>query len=136
MRESAILRPASGNWLDRGPGIHTFNLVTRALGADAFLSGITEFQPNAEIPAHYHNCEESVTILEGVGTLELGGQFTELHPFDSTWIPAGVIHRFVNRGHDRLKILWTYGSGNATRTLVSTGVEIRVGDPGDVYPSD
>jgi len=133
MTDSAILRPASGPWLTRGPGIRTFNIVTRAIGGRVFLNGITEFSPGAEIPAHFHNCEESVTILEGAGTLELDGEPMELEPFESTWIAAGVRHRFVNRGQGVLTILWIYGSANATRTVVATGVEVGVGDSNDVY---
>lgn len=128
-----LLRPASDKWFDRGPGIRSFALVNKAIGGHAFLSGITELEPGAAVPVHYHNCEESVTILEGVGTVERSGEGTELRPFDTTWIAANVTHQFVNRGHAKLTILWTYGTTAATRTLVATGIEIEIGDSKDVY---
>lgn len=34
-------------------------------GATGFINGITIFDPNAAIPMHTHNCEESVLLLEG-----------------------------------------------------------------------
>jgi mannose-6-phosphate isomerase-like protein (cupin superfamily) len=45
-----------------------------------------------------------------------------LKPFDTTWIPPNVPHRFRNRSESEpMKILWIYASVAATRTLVETG---------------
>jgi quercetin dioxygenase-like cupin family protein len=46
----------------------------------------------------------------------------ELKPFDTTWIPPNVAHRFRNRSDtEPMKILWIYASTSATRTLIETG---------------
>jgi quercetin dioxygenase-like cupin family protein len=116
---------------DRGGGVRTSYLVTPVLGAAQFLNGITEFDPGAELPFHSHNCEESVVVLEGTALFERDGQTTQLEPFDTTFVPAGVVHRFANHGASTLRILWTYGSVAATRTLAATGETFPIGSAAD-----
>jgi quercetin dioxygenase-like cupin family protein len=118
----AILRPREIASHDRGGGAATIPLVTRKLGATGFINGITEFAPGAVIPFHSHNCEESVVLLEGEAILDINGGEYPLAQFDTTWIPPNVTHRFRNVSKTApMKILWTYASMDATRTLVESG---------------
>ena len=120
--QARVLRPSEIASHDRGGGARTTPLVSPAIGARGFINGITEFAPGAAIPMHSHNCEESVVLLEGEAVLEIGGQAYPVQAFDTTWIPANVSHRFRNTSATRpLKILWTYASTQATRTLTETG---------------
>ncbi len=111
---------------DRGGGVRTWSLASRARGADAFLSGITEFDAGAGLPLHFHNCQEAVVVLEGVARCQVENETRDLTPNMTVLIEAGVTHRFENRGSGRLRILFTYGSANATRTIVSTGETVAV----------
>jgi quercetin dioxygenase-like cupin family protein len=118
----AILRPREIAGHDRGGGAMTTPLVTRKLGATGFINGITEFAPGAVIPFHSHNCEESVMLLEGEAILDINGGEYPLAPFDTTWIPPNLTHRFRNVSKTApMKILWTYASMDATRTLAESG---------------
>jgi quercetin dioxygenase-like cupin family protein len=120
---AVLLRPETLKSYDRGAGARTTPLVTSSLGARQFINGITSFDPGAAIPFHSHNCEESVTLLEGEAALELENEVHVLKVFDTTWIPANVSHRFRNLSPTNpMKILWTYGAIDATRTLTGTGV--------------
>lgn len=102
--------------------------MTKALiGAKELLTGITEFAPGGEVPPHIHNCEEAVVILEGQAIFEADGERHDLEVGDSTWAPAGVVHRFGNRGEGRMRIFWTYGSISATRTVIATGRTTLIG---------
>lgn len=66
------------------------------------INGITEFDLGARIGAHFHNCEESVMVLEGEAIAEIDGVRHLLKTGDTTWIPAGLSHRFLNEsGHRR-----------------------------------
>ncbi|MDB5988647.1 MAG: cupin [Herbaspirillum sp.] len=118
----AILRPHELKSYDRGGGARTTPLVSPALGAAGFINGITEFSAGVAIPFHSHNCEESVMLLEGDAILDIQGEEHRLSPFDTTWIPPNVPHRFRNMSSEKpMKIFWTYASASATRTLVETG---------------
>ena len=117
-----VLRPTELKSYDRGGGARTTPLVSPSLGATGFINGITEFGPGVAIPFHSHNCEESVMLLSGHAYLDIDSQVHELKPLDTTWIPPHVPHRFRNRSDtEPMKILWTYASVGATRTLLETG---------------
>jgi putative monooxygenase len=121
MTKPAILRPADLPAHDRGGGARTTPLVTRACGSTSIINGITAFDPGAAIGMHFHNCEESVMVIEGRAIAEIDGVQHALDTGDTTWIPANVPHRFMNRTDRPMRIFWTYASVNATRTLVASG---------------
>jgi quercetin dioxygenase-like cupin family protein len=120
--KARVLRPSEIASHDRGGGARTTPLVSPAIGAHGFINGITEFAPGAAIPFHSHNCEESVVLLEGDALLDIGGETHAVKPFETTWIPPNVSHRFRNVSSTQpMKILWIYASTQATRTLTETG---------------
>jgi quercetin dioxygenase-like cupin family protein len=117
-----ILRPANLPAHDRGGGARTIPLVTRATGAVSFINGITIFDPGASVPFHRHNCDESIMIIEGRAIAEIDGTEYELTTHDTTFLPAGVPHRFRNASQtESMRMLWIYGAVDANRTLVATG---------------
>jgi quercetin dioxygenase-like cupin family protein len=122
-----VLRLSAIEPLDRGHGVRTFHLTRREVGTREMLTGITEFDVGAEVAPHSHNCEESVLILEGEAVFEADDRRHDLVAGDATWTPPRVIHRFANRGERRLRIYWTYGSADATRTIDATGETVAVG---------
>jgi putative monooxygenase len=127
MPDSVILHPLTMPTLDRGSGVSTVPLVTRPRGAESFLSGITTFEPGAELPLHTHNCLESVVILQGDAVAEMAGVETALAACDTTIVHADVPHRFRNASDSApMRILWVYGSTDATRTVLSTAVTVRI----------
>jgi putative monooxygenase len=121
-----VIRPGRSAARERGGGVRTHYLVTPELGAQQFLSGITEFDPGASLPFHSHNCEESVVVLEGDAGFETENGSTDMNAFDTTFVPADTVHRFVNRGRAVMRILWIYGSVNATRTLTESGETLAI----------
>ncbi|MEV4602722.1 cupin domain-containing protein [Amycolatopsis sp. NPDC049253] len=124
---SVVLRPAELAAADRGGGARTIPLVSKALGAEVFLNGQTLFDGGAGIPLHTHNCPESVVILEGEAIVEIDGAEHHLSTWDTTYVDAGVPHRFRNASPTApMRILWTYASVEATRTIVATGTTTRV----------
>lgn len=122
-KEAAILRPDQLPVNDRGNGARTIPLVTRRCGSTSIINGITAFEPGAKIGVHFHNCEESVMILEGEAVAEIDGVRHALKEGNTTWIPANVPHRFLNESDSPMRIFWTYADVGATRTMVETGIE-------------
>ncbi|WP_174286249.1 cupin domain-containing protein [Sphingomonas bacterium] len=112
---------------DRGGGVRTFPLVRAGIGATDFINGITEFDPDCAVPLHYHNCDESVVLLEGQAVATIADVQYDVHPGDTTFIPAGVPHFFKNASETaRMRILWVYASTDADRTIVATGDTRRI----------
>ena len=121
-RRAAVIRPAEQPMADRGGGARTIPLVTPRSGARQLINGITIIAPGAAIPLHFHDCEESVIVLEGNAVAVIDGEETSVGPGDTSWIPPLLPHFFRNpSATDTLRIFWTYASVTATRTLVATG---------------
>jgi 3-isopropylmalate dehydrogenase len=117
-----VLRPGEIEPFDRGTGVRTLPYVGKwnAVG-NQVTTGVTEFPAGAGIPLHTHNVEESVLILAGQATAVIGDDSFDLEPGDATWAPAGVPHRFANRGQGPMRIFWVYGGRQVTRTICATG---------------
>ena len=122
MRQSGyVIRFDEINPVDRGRGVKTTPLVGKWMGSTTLTNGTTAFDAGASIALHYHNCDESVVVLEGQAHCEIDGQVFELKALDTTFIPAGVPHRFWNASNQATRILWTYATAEVTRTFVETG---------------
>jgi succinate-semialdehyde dehydrogenase/glutarate-semialdehyde dehydrogenase len=118
----AIVRAAEQKSADRGNGNRTIPMVARANGSTSMINGITIIAPRSAIQEHYHNCEESILILEGRAIAVIDGKEHHLQAPDVSWVAAGVPHYFQNGSDSEpLKIFWTYASVDANRTNVATG---------------
>jgi quercetin dioxygenase-like cupin family protein len=122
-----IFRPQELPVIDRGNGAKTTPLVTAKAGAKDFLNGMTVFEPGAQIAHHSHNVAESVMVIMGTAVVNVAGQEHLLHTFDTTFVPAEIPHHFKNASAtEEMRIFWTYGSIDATRTIIETGVTLRI----------
>jgi uncharacterized cupin superfamily protein len=118
---SQVFKIKEMNPVDRGPGLRGWPLMTEERGSKHLTTGITEFQPGANLALHFHNCEEQVTILEGDATAIIDGVSHHLTAPDTTFISQGLPHRFINTSNKPMKILWVYTTTQVTRTFVETG---------------
>lgn len=110
--------------VERGDGIETVRLTEVPLPGQPFVMGITSFPPGTGLALHSHNTVEQVTVLEGSGLVEIDGRQHRIQPYDTTQVPAGEPHRFVNDSHELMRILWVYGATEVTRTFTETGETI------------
>lgn len=125
MSQAQVLKFAEITVVPRGSGVEAKPLLLESTGAQSFVSGISTFPVGAALKSHKHNTEEMVVLLEGEATVEVGTRRYELVPYDTSHIPAGIFHRFVNRGATPMRILWVYGSTHVTRTFADTGETVE-----------
>lgn len=132
MSEPRIIRFDSIPSVNRGSGVTTKPLAGSWIGAQGLSSGITTFPPHGAIRLHTHNVEEMVTILEGEARCEVEGNSYQLKALDTTYVPAGLAHRFVNTADRPMRILWVYAGTHVLRTFVETGETVEHLSPGDL----
>jgi HTH-type transcriptional regulator, repressor for puuD len=119
---SLLVRPDAIAPFDRGNGVVTIPYVGKwNCEANVVTTGQTCFAEGTGLPLHSHNVEESVLVLEGEAVAEIGDESFELVAGEATWVPAGVPHRFWNRGAGVMRIYWVYGGRDVTRTITATG---------------
>lgn len=120
VRRSAIER------VDRGTNVYTLPYIGKwNCDGGAVTTGLTVFEPSTGVRMHTHNVEESVVVIEGEAVAVIDGEEFCVEAGDTTWIPAGVPHRFANRGAGTLVILWIYGGQDVTRTMCDTGETVE-----------
>jgi HTH-type transcriptional regulator, repressor for puuD len=119
---SLVISPEHITPFDRGNGVVTLPYVGRWNAEEnRITTGQTIFAPGTGLPLHSHNVEESVLILDGEAVAEIGDSRFDLVAGEATWVPAGIPHRFLNRGAGTMRIYWVYGGRDVTRTLTATG---------------
>ena len=111
--------------VQRGGGVETKPLLLESTGAKTFVSGVSTFPVGGALKLHKHNTEEMVVLLEGEARVEVGEECYQIVPYDTTYVAAGIFHRFINRGASPMKILWVYGATHVTRTFAYTGETVE-----------
>jgi HTH-type transcriptional regulator, repressor for puuD len=117
-----LLDPTTITPFDRGGGVVTIPYVGKWNSEQNLVTtGQTVFEVGTGLELHSHNVEESVLVLDGLATVQIGDEQFDLVPGQATWVPAGIPHRFVNRGDTVMRIYWVYGGRYVTRTMTATG---------------
>lgn len=133
--DSLCIDPAGIEPFVRGEGVVTLPYVgSWNSDTTSVTTGVTIFAAGTSIPLHTHNVEETVLVLSGEAMVTIGEEELPVGAGWATWVPAGVQHRFVNRGRGEMRIYWVYGGRHVTRTICATGETVEHLSMGDRLP--
>ncbi len=112
-----------------GDGVVVQILTGDDSGSNNLRVGTATFRPDAGLPCHTHDFDESITILSGEATIFVDGQRTLMRARDTAFVPAGSPHRFTNdHPTDPMVMLWVYAATSTARNLVDPALCEIAGD--------
>jgi quercetin dioxygenase-like cupin family protein len=99
-------------------GILFRDMQGKVQGTNTLSVGTATFAPGRYLPCHRHNSEEVIVVLEGDAFVDVAGKRTSMKRYDSSLVPLGTPHRFVNASRESpLTILWIYAVTDVARYI-------------------
>jgi quercetin dioxygenase-like cupin family protein len=84
--------------------------------------------PPGRAPDHFHTYDEVVYVLDGEGTLEIGGERAPLAPGSCVHLPARLVHCLTNDGGSTLRLLGVFRpAGSPAEAYYPDGTPALVG---------
>ena len=96
-----------------------YDLFAGRFGAVGICGGYGEFESGSSLPCHFHEYDESITIVKGEATCEVMGRRYRLSGYGTAVVPRGLPHRFLNLSEKVMAMIWVYAGSEPTRTLVN-----------------
>lgn len=131
----SISRSKTAKRYELDKGVDFQDMAVKSMGTENISVGLATFAPGAWLPCHTHNCEESITILEGAAYCDVAGKRFKLGPYDTSHVPAGIPHRFVNGSREeKMVMLWVYAAADVERIIQDT--KLCMGADTDPYKTE
>jgi quercetin dioxygenase-like cupin family protein len=117
-----IARFAQAQAYELAPGTQFYDLFAGRFGAHGICGGYGEFVSGSSLPCHFHEYDESITIVSGQATCEVkGSRYHPLSNCDTAFVPLHRPHRFLNESGGRMAMIWVYAGDEPDRTIVDVG---------------
>lgn len=87
------------------------------------------FHHSGRLPAHLHDFDESITIIQGQATCIVEGRRYAITDNATALQPRGRIHYFVNESSEPMAMIWVYAGPTAERIVVDERCATAGGNP-------
>jgi putative monooxygenase len=101
------------------PGALFRDLFNGSLGSVGICGGYGRFEPGSSLPCHFHQYDESITIVEGTALCLVQGNRYRVGGYDTAFVPVGKPHRFINQTDTAMAMIWVYAGSEPERTMIS-----------------
>jgi quercetin dioxygenase-like cupin family protein len=119
---ATVVRRAEAPMYELAPNTRFYDLFAGRFGSVGICGGYGEFEPGASLPCHFHEYDESITIVTGIATCEVAGaRYPGLRGCDTGVVPKWRPHRFLNESAEVMAMIWVYAGTEPERTLVESG---------------
>lgn len=113
-----------------GPNTEFIDFFNRELVPDIEMSGgYGLFHPGGRLPAHLHDFDESIAIIDGAATCVVEGRNFRLSDCATAMVPRGRIHYFRNDTTEKMTMLWVYAGPMPERIIVNERFATEGGKP-------
>ena len=87
------------------------------------------FQHQGRLPAHIHDFDESISIVEGTASCIVEGRRYTLGDNATALQPRGRVHYFINETHEPMAMVWVYAGPVPERLVVDEACATVEGNP-------
>jgi 2-dehydro-3-deoxyglucarate aldolase/4-hydroxy-2-oxoheptanedioate aldolase len=87
------------------------------------------FAPGGRLPAHIHDFDESICIVEGRATCIVEGRHYEMGDYSTALQPRGRVHYFINNSNGPMAMIWVYAGPKPERLVVAERNATPEGNP-------
>lgn len=102
-----------------GPNTEFIDCFNRDLMPGIEMSGgYGLFHPGGRLPAHLHDFDESICIINGTATCVVEGSRYPLSGCATAFVPRGRVHYFINESAGPMEMLWVYAGPTPERIIV------------------
>ena len=115
---------------EAGPGTSFIDHFNKSLMPGIEMSGgYGLFQPGGRLPAHFHDFDESICIIEGTSICVVEGRRYELSSSTTAFVPRGRVHYFINESKEPMAMIWVYAGPSPERVIVDERCATIEGNP-------
>lgn len=102
-----------------GPGTEFIDFFNAELVPGIEMSGgWGQFHSQGRLPAHLHDFDESICIIDGTATCRVGSQEYSMSDCATAMVPRGQVHYFINESTDLMSMIWVYAGPMPVRIVV------------------
>jgi 2-dehydro-3-deoxyglucarate aldolase/4-hydroxy-2-oxoheptanedioate aldolase len=125
-----INRFATTRRFEVGPNTSFMDYFNKDLVPGIEMSGgYGLFHPGGRLPAHIHDFDESICIVQGVATCVVEGRKYSMADLSTALQPRGRVHYFINDSRAPMAMLWVYAGPVPERLVVDEKNATAEGDP-------
>jgi 2-keto-3-deoxy-L-rhamnonate aldolase RhmA/quercetin dioxygenase-like cupin family protein len=115
---------------EAGPNTEFIDFFNQTLIPDIEMSGgYGLFWPGGRLPAHVHDFDESICIVDGDATCVVEGRRYAMNDLTTALQPRGRVHYFINESDQPMTMLWVYAGPSPERIVVDERCATVEGDP-------
>lgn len=104
-----ITRFQTAHRYEAGPNTEFIDFFNARLVPGIEISGgYGLFHHGGRLPAHIHDFDESITIIEGEALCNVEGRHYSMRDRATALQPRGRVHYFINETHRPMAMLWVY----------------------------
>jgi len=113
-----------------GPNTSFIDFFNSKLMPEIEMSGgFGRFGTEGRLPAHVHDFDESICIIEGTATCIVEGRAYELNNNGTALQPRGRVHYFINKTESPMEMIWVYAGPLPERIVVDESCATVEGNP-------
>ena len=113
-----------------GPGAEFVDYFNASLVPGIEMSGgYARFMPGGRLPAHVHDFDESICIINGAASCLVEGRPYAMSQCATAMVPRGRVHYFINDSNAPMDMIWVYAGPMPERIVVHEACATAAGNP-------